>query len=121
MGTLTQYPQAQAFRDGGDVILPPEVIARQLWSGTALANRNATVETIAGLRRAYIDGVASYRAAAAGAFWDFAERLAIVAPTLASSYQQRERQAYTWGWEDAEHGRFGEAASSGRPTVVYRA
>lgn len=116
----TEYPQAPALRDGA---MSPEAVARQLYSMTALRARRrsgGTAASVLALRRAYVAGATAYGDAAAKAFWNVAERLAMVVPPTASSYDDRQRKAYDWGWDDAESGRFGELRSSERPRVVYR-
>lgn len=103
----------------------PEQAARQLFCKTSLSTRKRrcgiTAAHVDDLRRAYLAGVTARGDALGAAFWDWAERFSIHAPTLASSYREDEVRAFGWGWADAEHGRFSTALMDPRPCTMYRA
>ena len=104
MSALAQFPKAPALATADWIT--PEAAAKQLFPGNCAARRGVSHEVLHELRRIYVDGVYSRRGAEHLGWWNEAEQWIVPGPSFASSWGERERKAYAWGWEDAEIGRF---------------
>ena len=94
------FPRAQVSIED----ITPRQAAKELYPANSAAARGISPAFIRRLRQLYVGGVETRWAA--GGYWDEADRWVRPQATFASTWNDRERQAYGWGWEDAECGRF---------------